>query len=186
MTTSGAIAAVDSAAIDHQLMPCEPVWLATITGSVLAFGAGEQRGEEILVPAQHEREDERCHHARQRDRQHDAEERAPDRQAVDEGGLLELDRDRIELVAHDPDDDRQHHQRIEQDQADARVEQAPAPCRARGTASRARRAAGSAATGRRTRCPCCASRRTCTRSGSGHRRRGEPITIASIEAADAR
>ena len=36
---------------------------------------------------------------------------------------LELDRDRVELVAHDPDDDRQHHQRVEQDQADARVEQ---------------------------------------------------------------
>src|SRR6266436_8829906 len=34
--TSGAIAAVDSAAMDHQLMPCEPVWLATMTGSVLA------------------------------------------------------------------------------------------------------------------------------------------------------
>src|SRR5438045_3046779 len=34
--TSGAIAAVDSAAIDHQLMPCEPVWLATITGRVFA------------------------------------------------------------------------------------------------------------------------------------------------------
>ena len=34
--TNGAIAAVDSAAIDHQLMPCEPVWLATMTGSVVA------------------------------------------------------------------------------------------------------------------------------------------------------
>src|SRR3954470_5797681 len=34
--TSGAIAAVESAAIDHQLIPCEPVWLATITGRVLA------------------------------------------------------------------------------------------------------------------------------------------------------
>ena len=36
ITASGAIAAVASAAIDHQLMPCEPVWLATITGMVLA------------------------------------------------------------------------------------------------------------------------------------------------------
>jgi hypothetical protein len=34
--TSGAIAAVESAAIDHQLMPCEPVWLATMTSRVLA------------------------------------------------------------------------------------------------------------------------------------------------------
>src|ERR1043165_5812181 len=36
MTTSGVMAAVETAAIDHQLMPCEPVWLATITGRVLA------------------------------------------------------------------------------------------------------------------------------------------------------
>src|SRR5260370_15187971 len=36
ISTSGAIAAVDSAAIDHQSMPCEPVWLATMTGNVLA------------------------------------------------------------------------------------------------------------------------------------------------------
>ena len=37
MMISGRIAAKLSAAIDHQLMPCEPVWLATITGSVLAW-----------------------------------------------------------------------------------------------------------------------------------------------------
>ncbi len=44
--------------------------------------------------------------------------------AVDQRRLLEFDRDCGELVAHDPDDDRQHHQRVDQDQADARVEQA--------------------------------------------------------------
>ena len=38
-STSGAIAAVDSAAIDHQLIPCDPVWLATMTGSVFASDA---------------------------------------------------------------------------------------------------------------------------------------------------
>src|SRR5215475_7369247 len=37
MMASGAIAAVESAAMDHQLMPWEPVWLATMTGSVLAL-----------------------------------------------------------------------------------------------------------------------------------------------------
>ena len=36
MTASGAIAAVASAAMAHQLMPCEPVWLASMTGMVLA------------------------------------------------------------------------------------------------------------------------------------------------------
>ena len=39
MMMSGRIAADDSAAIDHHEMPCDPVWLATITGSVLAFAA---------------------------------------------------------------------------------------------------------------------------------------------------
>ena len=34
--TNGAMAAVESAAMDHQLIPCEPVWLATMTGSVFA------------------------------------------------------------------------------------------------------------------------------------------------------
>ena len=35
-TTSGAIEAPDNAAIDHQLIPCDPVCEATITGKVLA------------------------------------------------------------------------------------------------------------------------------------------------------
>src|ERR1700692_4274111 len=34
--TTGAMAEVESAAMDHQLMPCEPVWLATMTGRVFA------------------------------------------------------------------------------------------------------------------------------------------------------
>ena len=37
--TTRAIAAVERAAIDHQLMPWEPVWLATMTGRVLALVA---------------------------------------------------------------------------------------------------------------------------------------------------
>ena len=44
-------------------------------------------------------------------------------QPVDERRLVELHRDGVELVAHDPDHDRQHRQRVEQDQADPRVEQ---------------------------------------------------------------
>jgi hypothetical protein len=35
MISRGAIAAVESAAIAHQLMPCDPVWLATMTGNVV-------------------------------------------------------------------------------------------------------------------------------------------------------
>ncbi len=37
ITIKGRIAAVDRAAIDHHEIPWLPVWLATITGSVLAW-----------------------------------------------------------------------------------------------------------------------------------------------------
>ena len=36
ITIKGRIAAKDNAAIDHHEMPCEPVWLATMTGKVFA------------------------------------------------------------------------------------------------------------------------------------------------------
>ena len=36
ITIKGRIAANDNAAIDHHEIPCEPVWLATITGNVFA------------------------------------------------------------------------------------------------------------------------------------------------------
>ena len=37
ITINGRIAANDNAAIDHHEIPCEPVWLATITGNVFAW-----------------------------------------------------------------------------------------------------------------------------------------------------
>ena len=120
---SGRMAANEMAAIVHHEMPWLPVWLATMTGRVMVFGGGQQRREEVLVPGQHEREHEGRHHARQGDGHDDAEERAPDALAVDQGGLLQLRRDGHELVAHDPDDDGQHRQRVEHDQPDVRVQQ---------------------------------------------------------------
>ena len=99
-------------------MPCEPVWLATITGSVLASEPVSSAAKKYSF--QH----------RITDRMKAAtmpgsaigstmrQERAPGGQPVDQRRLVELDRDRVELVAHDPDDDRQHRQRVEQDQAD--------------------------------------------------------------------
>ena len=75
-TTSGAIAAVESAAIDHQLIPLGARLARHHDRQGLGVRAGEQGGEEILVPAQDEREDEGRHHAGQGERQHDAQERA--------------------------------------------------------------------------------------------------------------
>ncbi len=114
--------AVDKAAMDHQLMPWLPVWLAIITQRV-RVRRGEQRCEEILVPAQDQREDEGRDHAGKHQRHDDAAEGAPDGKTVDKRRLLQLDRNGGELVAHDPDDDRQHHQRINRDQAAERVQQ---------------------------------------------------------------
>ena len=121
--TSGAMPAVEIAAITHQLMPCEPVWLATITGSVLASVLVRSAAKKYSFQVSDQREDEGRDHTGQRDRHDDAEEGAPRRQPVDQRRLVELDRDRVELVPHDPDDDRQHRQRVDQDQAERRVEE---------------------------------------------------------------
>ena len=93
MTISGRIAAKEMAAIDHQLIPWLPVWLATITGRVWAWCRGQQRGEEILVPGQDERQDEGRDHARQGNRQDDRRKAPQIEQAIDQGGLLQLGRD---------------------------------------------------------------------------------------------
>ena len=123
MSTSGAIAAVDERGHRPPIDALRAGLARDHDRQGLRVEAGQQRSEEIFVPAQDERQDERRDHARQRDRQDDAEEGAPDRAAVDQRRLLHLGRDCVELVAHDPDDDRQHHQRVDQDQADPRVEQ---------------------------------------------------------------
>src|SRR5215475_12163579 len=44
MMASGAIAAVESAAMDHQLMPWEPVWLATKTLPVMVASQTGSQG----------------------------------------------------------------------------------------------------------------------------------------------
>ena len=81
--TSGSIAAVDSAPIDHQSMPCELVWLATITGNVLASSRRQDGGEKILIPGQDKRQDKRGDGAWKSDRKYDAQECSPSRKPVD-------------------------------------------------------------------------------------------------------
>ena len=123
MRTRGITAAVESAAMDHQLMPCDPVWLATITGRVLALVLVSSAAKKYSFQQSTTDKNEGRHHARQGDGQDDAEERAPDGAAVNQGRLLKLGRDRVKLVTHDPDHDGQHRQRIDQDEPDDAVEQ---------------------------------------------------------------
>ena len=102
-----------SAAIVHQLMPCDPVWLATITGSVLRVKTGEQRGEEISFQ---QSTSERMKAATMPGSAIGTTMRrnAPQIEQPSTSAACSISmRDRVELVAHDPDDDRQHHQRIE-------------------------------------------------------------------------
>ena len=117
------IAAVASAAIVHQLMSGRARLARHHDRQGLRVKSGQERGEEIFVPAENERQDEGRDHARQRDRKDDAEERAPGRAAVHQRRLLHLRRDCVKLVAHHPDDDRQDHERVDEDESDAGVEQ---------------------------------------------------------------
>ena len=87
------------------------------------MGRGQKRREEILVPGQHQRENESSDHARQSYRQNDGGKGAPDRQSVNQRRLFKLLGNACELIAHDPDDDWQNRERVEQDQADTGVEQ---------------------------------------------------------------
>src|SRR5229473_628878 len=103
ISTSGAIAAVDSAAIDHQSIPCDPVWLATMTGSVLAS---------VLVNKA----------AKKYSFQQSTTERMNAATIPGNAIVIWIMRDQfnaipleLEQVTHDPDDDRQHHQRIDHD-----------------------------------------------------------------------
>ena len=159
------MAAVESAAIAHQLMPCEPVWLATMTGSVLALVPVSSAAKKYSFQ---QRISERMKAATMPGSAigRMMRKNAPhDREAVDQRRFVELDGDRVELVAHDPDDDRQHRQRVEQDQPDLGVEQRQLLVEDEERQREHDRRQDELATGRRTRCPRSSSRGTCTRSG---------------------
>src|SRR5215207_10189630 len=103
ITSRGVIAAVARAAIVHQRVPCELVCPANRSGRV---GAGQDHRKEVFVPGEDERKDERCHETGGCNRNHNAKERLPNRSAIYQGCLFQLDGNRIELIAHDPDYDR--------------------------------------------------------------------------------
>ena len=65
-------------------------------GAVLHLDAGQDDGEEELVPGLDEREHAGSEQGRQRDGQDDEPEDLECARAVDRGRLLELDRDGIE------------------------------------------------------------------------------------------
>ena len=139
---SGRMAANEMAAMDHQLMPWLPVWLATITGRVLAsVEVSSDAKKYSFQVSTSDRTNAATMPGRAMGRMI-RDERAPDPLAVHQRGLLQLRGDGHELVAHDPDDDGQDAQRIQQDEPEVRVEQRRAPCTGRGTAAPAPPAAG--------------------------------------------
>jgi len=104
-------------ASDHQLIPCEPVWLATMTGRVFASVLVSSAAKKYSF--QH-RTSERMNAAPIPGTESGNTMRvkcAPGRKAVHESSFVEFDRNRVELVAHDPDDNWKNRQRVEQDQA---------------------------------------------------------------------
>ena len=124
-------------------MPCEPVWLATMTGKVLASVLVSRAAKKYSFQ---QSTTERMKAATMPGSAIGSTMRRKAPQTVQpstRAACSELLRDGVELVAHDPDHDRQHHQRVDEDQADLRVQQRQFLVEDRGTASPGRRAAGS-------------------------------------------
>ena len=88
---------------------------------------GRRRGEDQriqeLVPRDQEREQHRREQAGPRERQDHPEQRPDARAAVDSRRILEIARDRLEVVAHDPQHERRRERAVDDDQPDPRVEQ---------------------------------------------------------------
>ena len=90
----------------------------------LGVRAREDQGDQELVPGEDQDDQERRDEARNGDRKHDRAHDPVDRRAVDGRRLLELARQRREVLPHQPDDDRQVGRDVRDDQRDEAVEQA--------------------------------------------------------------
>ena len=86
--------------------------------------AGQDQGEEELVPGEDEGEHGGGEEAAARHRQDHAPEDAPAGAAVDQGRFLELERDVLDVAAHHPDHVGQVEGGVEDDQADEGVDPA--------------------------------------------------------------
>ena len=91
------------------------------------LGAGQDQGEEEVVPGEQEAEDGGGGEARPGERQDDAVEALPHRGAVDPGGLLQRARQLVVERPHHPDHQRQVEGEVDDDEAGQRVEQLEVP-----------------------------------------------------------
>src|SRR5919106_1211605 len=110
----------------HERLPEEDVSANELVGDarrdrpVLRGGDERERVDE-LVDAEREREDDDGQDAGKRDREDDPRERLDPRAAVDQGGVLELLRDRLEEPHQEPGRERDSEGRVHQDQREQRV-----------------------------------------------------------------
>src|SRR4051812_17847725 len=113
----------------HQRAPAIDVAVDELVHDRDRHGLVDRRGDEgqrvdELVPAQGQREDRGRDQARDRERQDDLGEDLPAARAVDQGALLELVGDRLEVPHQQPGRERDQDRRIDQDEGENRVEQA--------------------------------------------------------------
>ena len=123
MTMTGRIMISTSTDIAHHCGPRVASCAATSSGIVRAFALVRISAIRYSFHEKIKRDEERRDEARHGDRQDDRADDAVHRCAVDLGCLLEFDRQRGEVVAHQPHDDRQVARDIGQDQGQVRVQQ---------------------------------------------------------------
>ena len=123
---NGVIAAVARAAIDHQRVPCELVCPASRSGRVGASAPARTTAKKYSFQEKTRERMNAATNPEQRWEPRCAETPARS-SAIDQSRLFELDGDRIELIAHDPDHDRQVHDRVNQDETGAGVQEVQLP-----------------------------------------------------------
>src|SRR4029450_6552635 len=89
----------------------------------LGVGAGEEQGQQVLVPGEPQHDEEGGDQAGHRQRQGDGAEHPERRRPVDHRRLLQLPGELGEVVAHQPDDDGQVGGGVGDDQGGAGVQQ---------------------------------------------------------------
>ena len=123
IATTGVIMMMIRTDIAHHCGPRVAFWAATWSGIVWALALVRTSAMRNSFQAKMRTMQERRDEARDRDRQHDRADDPVDGRAVHRGGLLELAGQRREVVAHQPDDDRQVRGHVGGDEGDDVVEQ---------------------------------------------------------------
>ena len=122
ITIIGRMAISTAAATAHHSSPRWLFWPATRIGRVCQREVVRKRANRNSFQMKAQRDQEGGDQAGQRHRQDDLGEDPPGRHVVDQGRLLDLDRQRLEEVAHQPDHDRQREGDVAERQAEEGVD----------------------------------------------------------------